>query len=379
MQRRIHYMDWLRVLAVLLLFPFHTSRVFNAGEPFYVKSASLLPALNPVLGFIDRWHMPLLFLLAGASTYLALGKRSGGAYVGERMKRLLVPLVFGILVIMPPQTWVGAQYNSRYTDSFWHYLSSGEFLRFNIQDAGDYFGGLGIGHLWFILFLLLISLVALPLLLWARGERGHERLARFARRIAHPAWWLLPAFLILLGEAFPEFAGKNIVYDAVFFVLGFVIMADPAFAASAERARWWALGTGAVLCVFWLFTGPLRDSLPDPSLPLFGLNYCGMLGIWLSIVGFLGLGRRFLDRPSPALRYLSEASYPLYILHQTVIVVAAFYIVRLPVAGPLKWLALLCAAVAVTFALYEGVRRVSALRFLFGMRPKARETAPAAA
>src|SRR5512134_1626183 len=71
MPRRLHYIDWLRVLAVLLLFPFHVSRVFNAGEPFYIKGPELSEALNLTLGFINQWHMPLLFLLAGASTYLA--------------------------------------------------------------------------------------------------------------------------------------------------------------------------------------------------------------------------------------------------------------------------------------------------------------------
>ena len=78
---RQHYVDWLRVLAVLLLFPFHVSRVFNMGEAFYVKSAHLWSPLGYVLGFISQWHMQLLFLLAGMSTYFALRKRGGGRYV----------------------------------------------------------------------------------------------------------------------------------------------------------------------------------------------------------------------------------------------------------------------------------------------------------
>lgn len=84
---RLHYIDWLRVLAVLLLFPFHSARAFNGypaagggvvGEPFYVKGAEVSVALGWIIAFIDRWHMPLLFLLAGASTYFALGKRTAG-------------------------------------------------------------------------------------------------------------------------------------------------------------------------------------------------------------------------------------------------------------------------------------------------------------
>ena len=73
---RQHYIDWLRVLAVLLLFPFHVSRVFNTDDPFYVKAAHLSGPLSDALNFISVWHMPLLFVLAGASTFFALGKRS---------------------------------------------------------------------------------------------------------------------------------------------------------------------------------------------------------------------------------------------------------------------------------------------------------------
>mgnify|MGYP001025463243 FL=1 len=149
MSKRLHYIDWLRVLAVLLLFPFHTWRIFNAGDPFYVKSAYLSQTINSVIWFIDFWHMPLLFLLAGASTYFALRKRTGLQYAGERLLRLGVPLLFGWAVLIPPQTWYGARFNSGYTGSFFSYLTSGDWLVWNVQGGGDYYGGFGIGQLWF--------------------------------------------------------------------------------------------------------------------------------------------------------------------------------------------------------------------------------------
>ena len=237
MSKRLHYVDWLRVLAVLLLFPFHTSRVFNYGEPFYIKSVHTSMALNYFLSFVDRWQMPLLFVLAGASTYLALSKRTTGQYLIERVKRLLVPLVFGIFVIMPPQTWVGAQYNSGYTGSFWQYISSGAFLTWNIQDAGDYFGGFGIGHLWFILFLFLISILALPIVVWGRKERGNRRVQSWSRGLAKPALWLLPPLALWLSGAFPEIAGKNLLFDLLFFVLGYVVIASDSFSDAADAKQ----------------------------------------------------------------------------------------------------------------------------------------------
>jgi peptidoglycan/LPS O-acetylase OafA/YrhL len=217
--------------------------------------------------------------------------------------------------------------------------------------------------------------IALPLLLWGRGERGGRVMARVCRWIAHPLVWLAVAFTILIGEALPDLAGKNLFYYLVFFVLGYLAMCGPEFMDAAERFAWPSLLLGAFLCAWWVATGPLRDSLPDPSLPLTGLVIAGMLGRWMVIVGLLGVGRRHLDTPSPQLAYLAEGSYPVYILHQTVIVVLAFYVVQLQWAWFAQWLLLLALATAGTFALYEGVRRAGPLRFLFGMRPARRDAA----
>ena len=138
---------------------------------------------------------------------------------------------------------------------------------------------------------------------------------------------------------------------------------------TAERYRLPALALGVVLAVLWVLTPGLRDALPDPSLQLTALNLLGALASWLVIVGLLGYGRRYLDRTSPALDYLGEASYPVYLLHQTVIVIAAFYVVDLAAAEPLQWLTLLVVSVAGTFALYEVVRRTRVTRWAFGMKP----------
>jgi peptidoglycan/LPS O-acetylase OafA/YrhL len=179
------------------------------------------------------------------------------------------------------------------------------------------------------------------------------------------------AFVIMLGAAVPDpTEALAPFYYLVFFVLGYVVVCHPAFMQTALRHRLPALLAGVTLAAWWVLSGDLRDSLPDPSLQLTVLNTGGALATWLVIVGLLGFGKRYLDRPSPALAYLSEASYPVYILHQTVIVTLAFYVVDLAAAEPLQWLTLLVASVAVTFALYEVVRRSAVTRVLFGMRAR---------
>jgi peptidoglycan/LPS O-acetylase OafA/YrhL len=369
--RRVHYIDWLRVLAVLLLFPFHAGRVFNYGDPFYAKSPIESIGISYLLGFINAWHMPLLFMLAGASTYFALKRRTIRQYAGERSLRLLVPLAFGIFFIVPPQTWLGARTNAGYTGSFAEYIMSGAFLDpTNLFGRGDYYGGLSPAHLWFIMFLWILSMVSIPVLGWGRTERGDSALTRLSARIAHPFWWPLIVVAILVGDALPDISGKNPFYFLVFFLLGYLFMHQDAFATWAEKLRLPALGAGAIIVAVTVALWRFGDSLPDPSVARALWTYLELTGGWLVVVGLWGYGRRFLDQPSPRLAYLAEASYPVYILHQTVIVVIGFYLVLLVPWPVLGWPLLMPLAAAVTFVLYEGVRRVGPLRFLFGMRPR---------
>jgi len=375
--RRVHYIDWLRVLAVLLLFVFHSGRVFNWGELFYAKSPLDSLGISLVLWFIDGWHMPLLFFLAGASTYFAMRKRSIAEYLRERSLRLLVPLVFGTLVLVPPQTWYGARTNDGYTGSFVEYLTSGRaFSLDNLFGRGDYYGGLSPAHLWFIMFLFIISVLVVPLLALDRMPRGSAVLGRVAGACARPVWWLVVVFVILVAEGMPEVGGKNLIYYLVFFVLGYLLIREDLFADIATRWRIPALVVGFGITAATVLLGRWADTLPDPSVALAGWRYVELAGGWLSIVGLIGFGRAYLDAPSPTLTYLSEASYPLYILHQTLIVTIGFYLVMIVPWPALGWPLLIAASAAVTFAAYEVVRRFGALRFLFGMRPKRPVAAP---
>jgi surface polysaccharide O-acyltransferase-like enzyme len=355
---------------VLLLFPFHAGRVFNYGELFYAKSPIESVPLAYLLGFISYWHMPLLFLLAGASTYFALKRRTIGQYVGERSLRLGIPLLFGVLVLVPPQTWYGAQTNAGYTSSFVEYYTSGAaFTTANLLGRGDYYGGLSPAHLWFIWFLWMISIAVVPLLLIGRTQRGAVVLDRVARAWSKPIWWLVVLFLILVTESMPEISGLNIFYFAWYFTLGYVLIRGEWFVTSVERHRVWTLALGLALTVGTIVFNAFGEALPDPSLERAAWTYLELAGGWLIIVGLLGWGRRLLDRPSPALSYLAESSYPVYILHQTVIVAIGFYLVKVAPWPALSWPLLIASSVLVSFALYEGVRRVRPLRFLFGMRP----------
>ena len=101
---RCYELDWLRVMAVLVLVFFHSSEIFSIGW-FHIKNAETSRFFSALSGFIYIWHMPLFFLVAGASTWFALEFRTGRAYVKERMYRLMIPLIFGVLLLIPPQSY----------------------------------------------------------------------------------------------------------------------------------------------------------------------------------------------------------------------------------------------------------------------------------
>jgi len=105
---RRHDLDWLRVLGVLLLIPFHVALIFVL-DPFtimYIRDSANSRVLAEVTGFIHMWHMPMLFMISGAATYFALGVRSMGTYIRERFFRLFIPLAFGILTFVPLTIYV---------------------------------------------------------------------------------------------------------------------------------------------------------------------------------------------------------------------------------------------------------------------------------
>jgi peptidoglycan/LPS O-acetylase OafA/YrhL len=366
MTRRVHYIDWLRVLAVALLVPFHSARVFDGFEPFYAKNAVTGGLFDTFVMVVSFWHMPLLFLLAGASTYFALAKRDGRGYLRERVLRLLVPFAFGLLLIVPPQGWFGAMTNAGYKGSLPAYWPSFFIPR---GDLSGYFGTITPAHLWFILYLFVISAAALPLVHWWRGP-GEAGATSMSAALARPWAWVLAVLTLMTASALPALGGQNPFYYLVWFLFGYLLMMTPAPCETCERQRWWLLAAAASATVAAAMLYPVAGSLPRFSPGDVGFAFLRFGVGWLSVLAILGFGKRYLDRPSRALSYTAEASYPFYILHQTVIVAVAFYIVRLPWATAPKFVAIMAAATALTLAGYEVVRRVPALRFLFGMKPK---------
>lgn len=379
---RRHDLDWLRVIAIVLLVFFHAAMPFVAEWWWHLKNAETSHLLLEVNFFMSRWRMALLFLISGVGTAYALGRRTAGTFARERAKRLVLPLVFGILFIVPPQIYI---------ERIAHGQAWSSYLAFwpSIFTTGPYpKGNLSWHHLWFVGYLAIYTALLLPLFAWLRGarlERAGAWMDRAAGRVGLPA--LALPLAIVFVTLVPHFEGlQDVVHDlamftyyGIFFAYGYMMSRAAALWERIERERaaslrWAVLATLAVNYLRWNRIDVHVGLTPG------GVVYGSLLALmaWCWVITILGYGKRYLSRGSAFLTWANEGIYPVYILHQTVIVILAYYIVPLNDGIFSKFFFLSFLSLAVTYAIYEVlVRPFNPVRVLFGMKRLPREGAAA--
>lgn len=356
---RKHYLDNLRTICVFALFPYHAAMVWNAfGEQFYVWGGDSI-ALTAFLGVLYPVFMPLMFAIAGISAKLSLDKRTPAQFIKERVLRLLIPALLGIPLLIPMQTFYAERFHNGYTGGYFEQYSM-FFGRF--ASGSGYDGGFGSGHLWFIVYLFVISLVALGIILAVKKlpRRAHKG----GKSLALPLvilLFIIPALLTPLGEI----SGKSIGKYLSLFLLGYYVLSNDAISEKLEQRRWLLFASFAVTNLAYIalfaFCGFRAGVLYNMAVSLVG---------WLGILAFIGLARHKLNFTNKALSCLSTSSFPVYILHQSLLIAVAYYVVTymnaLPVA--VKFLLVTVLSLIVTMAAYELVRRIPVVRGIFGIK-----------
>jgi peptidoglycan/LPS O-acetylase OafA/YrhL len=378
---RRYDLDWLRVLAILVVFVFHSGRFFDQGD-WHVKNPTTYFGVQVWTTFLAHWLMPLIFVISGAGTFYALGTRGAGRFVKDRALRLLVPLVVGIFSHVMVQV---------YLERISHGQFRGSLLAFipryfdGMYAFGGNFAWMGL-HLWYLEMLFVFSLLLLPLFSWLKHGGGQRAAGALAGWLARPlAIYLLalPIALLLvvldpssaLGNR--GFGGWSIVIYILFFAYGFVLPANDAARQAIARQRWLSLGLGiglflalAGLAVVWREPafGTTRYTI------IFALFGCSS---WCWVLAILGFGAAHLNFSSPQLRYANEAVLPFYVMHQSALIYLGFFVVQWQLPDLAKWLIITPTSFVIIAALYElVVRRVNLLRLLFGMKPLPKESAP---
>ena len=351
---RKYYIDNLRFLCVLLLFPFHACMIYNSfGENFYVKGPGIR-LFNDFILFTSPWFMPLLFVIAGISSSYALKKRTAAEYSKERFFKLLLPFLSGLLIYIPIQTYYAEKYHNGYTGSYLH-----QYVLFFTKptDLSGYTGGFTPGNLWFILYLFVISLLLLPIRKLFRGfKTGVD--GRGLKLIA-----VLPLFLFpLLMNPILNFSGKSIGENLALFLLGYFVLSNEELQSELEKQRY-LLTAAAMLLLILLYVITYSSWSTDL---FYGIASFPVK--WACILAILGLGRHFLNFTNSITTYLAKASFPVYIFHQSWLVAVAYYAFRITDHSFLQVLLILSSSILLTFINYELFRRIPLMRLLFGIK-----------
>jgi len=375
---RRYDIDALRVFAFSLLILYHVGMFYVYDWGWHVKSAYQSEWLQLPMLFVNQWRMSLLFVISGLAVSFVWGKYSAGRLAARRTWRLLLPLIFGMAFVVAPQPYYEALSKGIIEPGFFRFM--GQYLTF--QDfPGEAWGGEEIitwtwNHLWYLPYLLFYTLLLIPVAKFLDGPgtaiRGGVQNLRGIGIVLVP---IVP--LMIYGNfIFPRFPyishafGDDWYAHAMyftFFLIGFLIGGDEGLWRELSRIRKQTLGLAILF--FGLFMGQQewlpenRGFLLDQS--SYAITY---LNRWLWIVTVFGWGHHLLNRPMKWLPYATQAVYPWYILHQTIIVVVAYNLSKLalgPVVEPALVLAL---TIGGCYAVYEYViRRIPVLRPLFGV------------
>ncbi|MGB7393732.1 MAG: acyltransferase family protein [Pricia sp.] len=367
-KQRRYDIDWWRVIAILAVYLHHIGMPFN-GDDYHIMNAESSKLLDDIMVFFEQIRLPLLFLISGTGTVFAFSKRNWWQFVKERSYRLLVPLVFGVLVIVPPQTY------------FEHIDEFGSYTEFYSKLINH----LEVNHLWFIENLFYISILCIPLILFLRSEKS-QGLRNVIEKWSGARYgillWVVPLILVKVVSKiyYPE-DSKDItnlsstLFYGYFFVSGIVLATSPKLWEFLKIHRKRNLYMALVAVMLFYSYYYLPDSIASEywNIQARWSIWHGVSSVvsWVIIIVFLGYGQVWFNRPSKTLTRANEAIYPFYILHQTIIVILAYYVVRFDASIGTKIGLLLLFSFPTIILIYEYlVRPFQVTRVLFGMKRK---------
>jgi glucan biosynthesis protein C len=371
-------LDWVRIGAFMLLIFYHVGMYYVTWD-WHVKSPHASSTIEPLMMLTSPWRLSLLFLVSGVATAHLFERQGTRGFLGQRSVRLLVPLLFGMTVIVPPQSYLEVVEKVSYAGTY------ADFLKLYFTAYHGFCRGSDClilptwNHLWFVAYLWVYTVVLYAVMRLIPASVNWLRRITDSKLggvgiIVWPLAFLAIARITLIAVYPPNHALAGDWYNhatyGMTFLFGFVLAGTRAPWAGIERARWIALGLAvlgwALLSAYNGFYG--NDAAPAPP-QLLKLFLRGVHGAeqWLAIVAVLGFARRYLAHDNAARRYLTAAIFPVYILHQTVIVVVAHSLKPAHLEPGVEGALLVLVTASVCFLGYEVIRRLWILRPLFGL------------
>jgi len=375
-----HYgLDWLRIGAFMLLILHHIGRAFSPGA-WLVKLDSI-EWLNVPMLFLTPWRLALLFLIAGFASRALLARTGLSGFLRERTARLLLPLLVAMVLIIPPQSWINLVLNHDYPHGFWHFIANDEFGFRSVDGVTQP----GWEHLWFVAYLFAYTLalcagIAFVPETWkARGAAAIDWLLQGRRLLWLPLLYFVPVrvgIAFTLGESHGLFDDwlSDVMYLPCF-LLGFALAGRTGLWPAI--ARCWQAALGVALAAYALLLSielayPDAHPMPHAWAALDRAAMGAML--WAMLIPLLRLADTVLNRDHPLRARLSEAVFPFYIIHQTLIVVIAFALLPRGLSSGADFVVLLCGTVAGCWLFYRLGDLVPPLRPLIGLKARPRRS-----
>lgn len=380
---RHHGLDWLRAAAALLVVALHAGIAYTThpfpGLAWPVHDRRPSPVVDAITWWIDAWIMPAFFVIGG---FVAAGlfERLGPAgFLKHRARRLLAPLLFGCIVVLPLDLYVwllGWVVEER--------IPLNKLRSLKLGEAGRDLWG--VGHLWFLQYLFLFCLAAWALHFLAATGRGRARQRSRIRiglattliaSISALALWWDPQLLIGFRHSWHPLPA-NLIYFGTFYFAGWAIYARRP--AGNPRMRF-GVGCLALSAVAFAVALPLihRQTFDE----LAGIERIGLVASfagcgWMTALGLFWLALRHCGEPPVAVRYLSQASLTIYLFHHPAVGLAQVALAGSGLPAGLKYILAWGAATALSLLTYEAcVRRTWVGELLHGRRDATAQHRPA--
>jgi len=367
---RKYEIDYLRVYAFLLLILFHAGMLFVPWD-FYIKNNETSKWFDLPMFFTHQWRLPLLFIISGIGTYFSISRRSLKGFAGERFIRLFIPLVFGIIVIVPPQVYIERLIQGFSYSSYWDFYIHDQFTKGYYGNGSG--GNIGWHHLWFIMYLFIFSMLLIVL------KKPLDAFSTYFKKMSQ----LLNGWIIFFFLCIPTFLSEYYLRPLFpmnlslqsdwyifseylwFFLCGYLIsknMDDIWPVLKKSKYATLLIGISCYLVYGYLFLLPGYE---------FEKALLRSIHVWFMLFSIFGFAIQYLTKKSSWLAYANEAVYPFYILHQTVMAVIIYYIRDLELNIFIKFGIVASGTFLICWILYHFlIRKIGILRFLFGMKPR---------
>lgn len=348
---RKHYLDNLRTIMILFLFPVHTFMIWNDyGSKFYIWAGEDR-LLSSLIIIVNPWFMALLFVIAGMCARYSLQKRGAKNFIKERFSKLFVPFISGILLLVPIQTLYARKFFFEYDGSI---SDNYKYFFTNFTDLSGYDGGFSPGHLWFILFLLVISLAALSVIKYIPYEKVSAKFEKV--NIIGIILLFIPVWLMSYIGAFGAYSLGR--YFALY-LLGYYMLTNEMIMDKLLKNK------RLILVLFCL--SQLILVLAYYNFSYYGDLFVNFVG-WMGVLSCIIIGKSYLNKESKVTAYFNKASFPIYILHQTVLVMIGYYSLMWTDSIVLQICMIVFGSFTVTISVYEIIRRIPVLKKIIGVR-----------